>query len=752
MLRKISATLIGGISALSVLGGDLTIIETATASSSLPKVSWEILSPEKSEGKVMVERFTVTGLDSIYRLCFNQLPRPMKVISTGDSLVEINAGYYYLTSPRFGTGEKEAVIDVECEWPMRAIAETPESFHAITPGGRIIPIEANMQPITDIALKNPKWREWIISPDSIYRLNEELAAGKKPGPYDISPSFKKVTMKRGVFKAGMPVTTELIQHVNPEFYRITLTPKGGKIEGASKQAIKLARRTLNRRLLDENGGELPCAVIEDYPDYPYRALMIDIARNFQTLENMRKLTEIMADYRLNHLHFHITDDEAWRLEIPGLPELTEVGARRGYTLDSRDFLPGIFSGDGNPDTKEGTANGFFTRNEFISFLQHCDSLGIAVIPEIESPGHARAAIRAMEAYQRRTGDATYRMTEPGDSSVYTSAQFYHDNLMNPALPGTYAFIAKVVDEIEAMYHDAGVKLPGIHLGGDEVPEGAWDGSGAAMKMAAERGVSGRHGLQGEYVRKVARIMRDRSIPLFGWQDICTDYDDEFHAEIAPVVGGVDCWVSQLDPEKNIAIKGVRAGYPMILSNVDYFYMDMLYSPNPEERGLFWGGFVDELRALSGYPDKICPPQENAKGRIIGVSGKMFAETIRSLENAETMLFPKAMGLAERGWNGKPTYTAADFNILVGDKELPRLERIGVRAHMRTPGIKVEDGKIFMNSPYPDAEIRYTLDGSTPTESSPLYTSPLTLPVGECEIRAIIVKNGVKSVATAYTGA
>ena len=203
--------------------------------------------------------------------------------------------------------------------------------------------------------------------------------------------------------------------------------------------------------------------------------MIDIARNFYNPEQMQKIVGLMADYRLNTLHFHITDDEAWRLEIPGLPELTEVGSRRGYTLDSKDFLPGVFNGDGNPDSKAGTANGYFSRDEFISFLKYCDSIGISVIPEVESPGHARAAIMAMNAYERRTGDATYRLTEPGDTSVYTSAQDYHDNLMNPAMPGTYAFIAKIVDEIEAMYHEAGVTLPGIHLGGDEVPEGAWDG-------------------------------------------------------------------------------------------------------------------------------------------------------------------------------------------------------------------------------------------------------------------------------------
>lgn len=692
-------------------------------------------------------RFTITGAQPIERLCFNQLPRDIKAVTPGDSVVEINAGYYYISSPKFAAGDAETIIDVEYDLPVYADAEKPESFHAVTRTGDIIPVDATISPLLDAALLNPKWSRWMIAADSTYRLNEKLSAGKKPGPFDIVPSFKSVSLRDGTFSAGLPVSTKLIRHENTEFYRITLTPDSALIEGASPNAVKMARRTLDRQLLEPNGGSIPCAVIEDYPDYPYRALMIDIARNFFTPAQMRELTCLMADYRFNTLHFHITDDEAWRLEIPGLPELTEVGARRGYTLDSKDFLPAIFSGDGNPDSKEGTANGYFTRKEFISFLKHCDSIGITVIPEVESPGHARAAIKAMEARFRRTGDSTYRLIEPGDTSRYTSAQLYHDNLMNPALPGTYAFIAKVVDEIEAMYHEAGVKLHGIHLGGDEVPEGAWDGSSSAMKMAAERGVSGRRGLQGEFVRKAAHIFRDRNIPLFGWQDIYTGHDDEYHIAIAPQVGGVNCWVGSLNPEKNVAIKGIKAGYPVILSNVKFFYMDMLYAPHPEERGLYWGGFVDELQALAGYPDSMCQPQPDAKGKVIGVSGQLFGETLRNFEGVETLLFPKCAGLAERGWNGTPTYSTEDFSMMIGEKELPRLARLGVTAHMRAPGIKVEDGRIYMNSPYPDAEIRYTLDGTAPTSASPLYTSPVALPEGCGSIRAIIIKDGFRSVTT-----
>jgi len=710
-----------------------------------PEVKWEMLPVDSSSPRT-IQRFTITGADSVARICFNQLPRPMRAVTPGDSVIEINAGYYALTSPRFSDG-KTVVIDVEPEWALRGASEAPEGFHAVGHDGKVSPVAYSLMPMLDAASLNPKWQKWTISPDSIYRLNAKLAQGAKPGPFDIVPSFKKVTVKKGSYKAGSKTETKLISHPNPEYYKITLSPKGAVIEGASRKAIDMAARILDRQLLQPNGGTLPCVVIEDWPDYPYRGVMIDIARNFQTPADMKRLVSLLADYRLNRLHFHITDDEGWRLEIPGLPELTRVGARRGYTLDDEHFLTQIFSGDGNPDSKEGTANGYFTREEFIDFIKFCGDLGIEVIPEIESPGHARAAIKAMEARLRETGDDTYRLIIPGDTSRYTSAQLYHDNLMNPAAPGTYHFIAKVVDEIAAMYRDAGVTLPGIHLGGDEVPEGAWDGSPEAMLLAKERGVNGRHGLQGEYVRKVAAMMRERGIPLYGWQDICTGYDNEFNAEVAPAVGGVNCWVSSLKPEKNVAIQGVKNGYPVILSNVNYFYLDMLYAPHPEERGLYWGGFVDELQSLSGYPDTLCPPQPGATGKIIGVQGQLFAETIRSRQMTENLIFPKVAGLAERGWNGTPTYSKEDFNMLIGQKELPRLHKQGVAFHMRQPGIIIENATVLINSPYPDAEIRYTTDGSAPTPESALYTGPFPLTKGIRTINAILVKDGRQSVVT-----
>ena len=475
--------------------------------------------------------------------------------------------------------------------------------------------------------------------------------------------------------------------------------------------------------------------------------MIDISRNNQPLETLENIAFKLAQYRMNKLHFHFCDDEAWRLEIPSFPELTQLGARRGYTLDEKEHLVQIFAGNGNPDETKGTSNGYITRQQFIDFLKKCKALGIDVIPEIESPGHARAAIKAMEARYRRTGDPIYRLIEDEDSSKYTSAQAFHDNVMNPAVSGTVNFMRTVIGEIISMYNDAGVELTAIHIGGDEVPDGAWNGSPSTQALIKEKNLNGEKGLHAYFVKQIANILAERGIPMNGWQEIAIGHSNEYNAEVAPLTGGVNSWTvfNPKDPiDKHVSVQALKAGYPVILSNVNHFYLDQSYNYHPDEPGLTWGGVVDEFASLNGYPAKMCPVPEDLKGNIIGLSGQVFAETLRSSEQLESYLFPKMFGLAERAWNADETYTSAQFNKLIAEKELPAFGN-DCNFHLRQPGIMSNKSTIKMNSPYEKAVIRYTLDGSEPTTNSPIYTKPIKTDASE--IRARLYYLGKESVTT-----
>src|SRR2546430_11073392 len=200
--------------------------------------------------------------------------------------------------------------------------------------------------------------------------------------------------------------------------------------------------------------------------------MLDVARNFHPKAAVVRTLDLVARYKLNVFHFHLTDDEGWRIEMPSLPELAAVGARRGHTLDSGTHLPPAF-GSG-PDVDRPWGSGFFSRADYIEILRYAAARHIEVIPELEMPGHARAAIKAMQ------GNPQYRPNDPAGRPVYHSAQGYHDNVMNAALESTYRFVERVVGDLVAIHRDAAVRPRPVHNGGHEVPPRVWPSSAAGQ--------------------------------------------------------------------------------------------------------------------------------------------------------------------------------------------------------------------------------------------------------------------------------
>lgn len=236
------------------------------------------------------------------------------------------------------------------------------------------------------------------------------------------------------------------------------------------------------------------------------------------------------------------------------------------------------------------------------------------------------------------------------------------------------------------------------------------------------------------------MLAAKGVKTSGWQEIALGHPEDYNDIVVPDVYSVNCWSTLPRPGRGRVVEDVaNAGYPVVLSNVDHFYMDMTYSYHPDERGLSWGGTVDEFGALAGYPAKLCPVDD---ARLLGVQGQVFSETIRNPENLETMILPKMLGLAERGWNPDSTYSDPEFHAVVLN-QMPVWERRGYAYHVRQPGIKMIDGKLYVNTPYPDATIRLTLDGSMPTEDSAVVKpgQPIDIPAGASVAKAILWVNG-----------
>ena len=300
--------------------------------------------------------------------------------------------------------------------------------------------------------------------------------------WDMVPSLKNVIPAEGTTVVAEMPEVIMVQNDKAGWYRITLDGKC-TVEAADEDGAYYAKVTLDNLKRNAGGNEIPNMVVEDWPDFGYRGFMLDISRNFTTKDNILKFIDLLGHYKASVLHLHFGDDEGWRLEIGKFPELTSYGAYHAFPQKNEageyvevEALMPSYNGSIDPKDMTSSANGHLTKEDYIEIIKYAWNHRIQVIPEFDTPGHSRAAIKAMEAYAKRTGDNSYLLSDPKDVSEYESVQYYRDNAINVALPSTYRFIEVVFDEIIAYHKEAGVPLPAIHVGGDEVPEGAWVGS------------------------------------------------------------------------------------------------------------------------------------------------------------------------------------------------------------------------------------------------------------------------------------
>jgi hexosaminidase len=271
--------------------------------------------------------------------------------------------------------------------------------------------------------------------------------------------------------------------------------------------------------------ELEAVKISDAPAFGYRGMHFDVGRNFQTVETVMKFLDLMAYYKMNFFHFHITEDEGWRLEIEELPELTQIGAFRGHTLDDSEYLAPAYGSGAFPDPSISYGSGFYSRQDFIEILQYAAERHIEVIPEVNMPGHARAAIKAMEYRYRKLMEEgkqeeaeKYLLSDPDDQSEYSSAQLYNDNIICVCKEAPYVFYETVVDDIIEIYEEAGLTLRTIHTGGDEVPLGSWEKSPICKDLLEKNPeISNFRNLQAYFFGRVVEILEERRLAIAGWE-------------------------------------------------------------------------------------------------------------------------------------------------------------------------------------------------------------------------------------------
>lgn len=804
-----------------------------TAQNSPVSVKWQMV---KNCGREYISQFTFRNISNVpleanWALYFNKFSNSVKTddAQAMDIKPIVNNNYCQLKpNERYRTLQpgEEVTVNVIFGGSFRNISDSPDGAHFVYDGTqKALPV--TLEKAEPGGSEQSSLYDFANYPDGNYvyadnAISNPAGVSYGGGAYDIFPTPKEVKLKGGTLavpqsvkvaispaylntvtgylterlaRAGVEVsdkaTMKLLLEMRPsistnsEYYELKVSKKEITIVGQSREGVLNGIKTLAAVIERSTDGTIPEAEVCDYPDFAYRGMMLDVARNFTPYEQLLDLIDRLAAYKINRFQFHFNDDEAWRLEIPGVPELTEVASRKGFTLNdySAGHLMPTYGGSGNPDDGKAPANGYITRSQFVEMLKYARERGVKVIPEIETPGHSRASIVAMRHRYAKYIDTDpeeanrYRNFDLTDTTRFFSAQGFHDNVLNPAVPGTYTLLKKIVREMQKMYSDAGLQLDVIHLGGDEVAKGCWKHSKQVSRLMNENHFTTEREVSEYYFKRISGWLFKQGIKVEGWQEVSTGHSDAYNNEIAEQLAGVNVW-STLGREDTIAYDLANRGVPVILSNVNNLYLDLTYRPHELENGLTWGGCVDEIRSWETLPYNIYrsaqmewtgkpkdlvkaadgKPQLLKPENIIGLQAQLWSETIRSYDMVQSYIFPKIFGLVERAWNARPEWgegsldrkkyeeARAQYNLKIGLRELPYLQRSGAKFHVAQPGAVIEDGKLVVNTPYPGMIVRYTTDGSTPTEQSALWTA--SVPVGDAKlIRVRAYYLGAESVAT-----
>ena len=517
--------------------------------------------------------------------------------------------------------------------------------------------------------------------------------GERREVQPLLPQPKKVEYAEGVCEvAKAEIISRTDANMVKEGYTIIISPDTIRIEASDEAGVFYAKQTLKQW-----GEVVPCGRVIDYPDLQHRGIMLDVVRNYYPVDSIYRILDMMAYHKLNVLHFHLSDDEAWRLEIPGLPQLTDIGSKRGYTTDESDCLLPMYCGGWDAEAPT-TANGYITREKYIELLKYAGERHIRVIPEIDMPGHMRAAKKAMG---NLLTDSAF------DARVYKSAQNYTDNVIDVTKPYAVEFIDHVVTEIVKMHEEAGQPLTIFNIGGDEVPKGA---------LTKEEHQA--------FIDAVLEILKCYNLQPMGWEEI-----DHF---CQPESGAICyAWLNSESKPMQLA----EAGYQVVIATASHLYFDFAYCNHHEEKGLSWGGYTDEYRSFDWQPAQ--------HPNIIGMNAQLWGEVIRSFSQVEWQIYPKIYGLAERAWNNRSSLTLSEYNHLVYEEFLPQLAASGRNFHIQQPGIRqvaTENEQlqldkshvlIEMNKVMQGGEIWYCLDDG----EWKVYTNTITIPATTQVVKA-----------------
>ena len=563
----------------------------------------------------------------------------------------------------------------------------------------------------------PRPQSLILSKGS-FQFTKETVFVTAPELYPVTNSFveqyEKATGFRMFFRKAAIQTSYILLSLDKslpkEGYTLVVKPDKISITAADRNGALYALETLRQLLPKEFESAtpvkidwtVPAVTITDAPQYPWRGLMLDVSRHFFPKEYILKTLDRMAMLKLNTFHFHLVDNEGWRIEIKKYPKLTEVGAWR---VDQEDKLwdertPNPANAFANPATAPKKYGGFYTQEDIKEIVAYASARGITVIPEIEMPAHAMSAIAAypeLSCHKRPIGvpsGAVWPITD-----IYCAGQ-----------EETFAFIEEVLTEVLALFPSQY-----IHIGGDEATHTEWEHCPKCLLRMKEHQLKNVHQLQSYFIRRIDDFLTSKGRTLVGWDEIM----DGGLAKNAVVMNwrGIE-----------VGKKALAQGNPIVLTSD--CYIDN-YQGLPDYEPQANGGYLP-LKKLYNYnlEKEALSDASLEKSKVLGTQANLWAEHVGSTEHSEYMLFPRLLALAEISWTNDKL---KDWDSFMRRTQhfMQRMDVMGIHyarsVYQVVPTVENKEGNIYLKleCEVPNADIRYAL-GDTPIEKGEKYTAPIAI--------------------------